>query len=110
MSEDRGIEKPGSSPSRLKLTVVGQDHVQIEVAVEAETFKEGFDKLRTLLDECRTHSEGYDQIAEVANVRPYPVPEQMPMPEQKVVEPVRVTADRKLDDIGCYTLPKQPQS
>ena len=97
MSENRGIQKSGTTPNYMQLTVIGQDHIKIEVTVEAETFNQGLDKLDTMMEELRVTADGYDKIAEVANLRSVPVAEQVPVAKNEVAEPVGVTADRYSD-------------
>ena len=96
MSENSWVQEPGATPNRLQLTFVGQDHIKIEVTVEAETFKQGFDKLYCLADECRTLANGYDQITQVANFGSDPVTEQMSVPQHQITETIRVSANIKL--------------
>ena len=97
MSENSGIQEPRTTPNNVKLTFVGHDHIKIEVTVEAETFNQGFNKLHTLAEELRAAADGYDQIAEVANLWSDPVTEQVPVPENEVTKPVGITANRYSD-------------
>ena len=81
----------------MQLTVIGQDHIKIEVTIEAETFNQGFYKLYTLAETLRVAADGYDKIAEVANLRAVHVAEQVPVAKNEEAEPVGVTADRYSD-------------
>lgn len=102
MSKDTWVQEPSSTPCNLKCTILGQNKVKIEVSVESETFKQGFNRMYELVNECRVHANGYDQIAEVAYVRAVPVSDKMPVTEDEVTEPIGVSADRKSNPIPSY--------
>ena len=105
MSKDTGVKEPRSNTKAMKLIVVGENQVKIEVTVEAETFQKGFDQLCGLANECAVNAYRYDQVAKIANVRPVPVTEEVAVTKHDEYPTVGITANGELDPAQGWFFP-----
>jgi hypothetical protein len=99
LNETAGVQEAGATPpgpNQIRLGLLGDGKVKIEVSIEAETFYKGFDALYGLVIQLRLDADRYDKIAQVARLQALRAA-QLPVPEDNVNAAIRVSADREPD-------------